>query len=324
MKILFVSSGTSKEGISPLVYKQGESLREQGVDIHYFKISGKGFLGYFRHIFKLKRHLSKNSYDLIHAHYGLSGLVAVFAKQKKQKMVISFMGTDLLGNRNRKGRTTITGNLLVRVNQRLAKHADFVIVKSKQMAHRINCRNKSVISNGVDLSEFYQIDRSSAMEKLGWNKESKHLFFMADPTRPEKNFPLVRDAFRKLMSQGIELHVFENISASDVIYYYNASDVCVLTSFHEGSPNVIKEAMACNCPIVSTGVGDVTDIFGNTEGCNISSFDHNDLTLKIKETITFSLGKGKTNGRNRIIDLGLDSGTVAKKIIKVYEQVLQN
>jgi teichuronic acid biosynthesis glycosyltransferase TuaC len=306
MKILFVSSGTSKEGISPLVYKQGESLREQGVDIHYFKISGKGFLGYFRHIFKLKRHLSKNSYDLIHAHYGLSGLVAVFAKQKKQKMVISFMGTDLLGNRNRKGRTTITGNLLVRVNQRLAKHADFVIVKSKQMAHRINCRNKSVISNGVDLSEFYQV------------------FFMADPTRPEKNFPLVRDAFRKLMSQGIELHVFENISASDVIYYYNASDVCVLTSFHEGSPNVIKEAMACNCPIVSTGVGDVTDIFGNTEGCNISSFDHNDLTLKIKETITFSLGKGKTNGRNRIIDLGLDSGTVAKKIIKVYEQVLQN
>ena len=95
----------------------------------------------------------------------------------------------------------------------------------------------------------------------------------------------------------------------------------VLTSFHEGSPNVIKEAMACNCPIVATNVGDVEFIIGDTKGCYISDFDANDVAEKIKLALEF--GK-KTEGRNRIIEFGLDSRSVARKIIRVYKQVLKS
>jgi glycosyltransferase involved in cell wall biosynthesis len=324
MRILFVSSGTSKDGISPLVLNQGESLKAQGINIEYFTINSKGFIGYFCHIFKLRKHLRKNSYDIIHAHYGLSGLVAVLSKQKKQKLIISFMGTDLLGNRTRNGKIKISGNLLVIVSQKLVKYADHIIVKSKEMVQKISCNNVSVIPNGVNLTEFYQIDKSVAIEKLGWDKGSKHIFFMADPKRPEKNFTLARAAFKKLMTEGIEIHILENIPTSRVVYYYNASDVCVLTSFHEGSPNAIKEAMACNCPIVSTGVGDVSEIFGNTDGCYISSFSQDDLTLKIFKALKFSRENGHTVGRNRIIELGLGSETVAQRIVKVYEKVIED
>jgi glycosyltransferase involved in cell wall biosynthesis len=105
--------------------------------------------------------------------------------------------------------------------------------------------------------------------------------------------------------------------------YYNAVDVILLTSLHEGSPNVVKEAMACNCPVVSTDVGDVRWLFGDTPGYFITSFDYKDVVEKIKLAINFREKYYQTKGRERIIDLGLDSGTVAGRIIDVYRQVLK-
>jgi teichuronic acid biosynthesis glycosyltransferase TuaC len=324
MKILFVSSGTSREGISPLVFNQGESLRKQGISIEYFTINSKGFPGYFRYIFKLKSLLRRSEFDLLHAHYGLSGLVALFAKRKKQKLIVSFMGTDLLGNHNRLNKSFISWNLLVWINQQLTQYTDAVIVKSNEMSRKISCLNKYVIPNGVNLSEFCQIDKTYSRKKLGWANQSKYVFFMADPKRPEKNYALAFKAVKQLGIHKIKLQLLLDIPSSEVVYYYNASDVCILTSFHEGSPNVIKEAMACNRPIVSTMVGDINEIFAETKGCYISSFDHNDLADKIEKAIEFSVENRVTLGRNRIIELGLDSETIAKRIVKVYEKVLNS
>jgi len=111
------------------------------------------------------------------------------------------------------------------------------------------------------------------------------------------------------------------IEHKHVTAYLNAVDVLVLTSFSEGSPNVIKEAMACNCPIVATDVGDVREIIGDTEGCYIAGFDANDVAKKIQLALQF--GK-RTQGRNRLIELGLDSDTVAQKISSIYSNVLKN
>ena len=100
--------------------------------------------------------------------------------------------------------------------------------------------------------------------------------------------------------------------------YLNAADALVLTSLWEGSPNVIKEAMACNLPIVSTDVGDVKEVIGDTEGCYITSYEPSDVAGKIKLALDF--GK-RTNGREKIKHLEIN--TIAKRIIDVYNEVLQ-
>jgi teichuronic acid biosynthesis glycosyltransferase TuaC len=85
---------------------------------------------------------------------------------------------------------------------------------------------------------------------------------------------------------------------------------------HEGSPNVIKEAMACNCPIVSTDVGDVKEVIGETEGCFISSFEAKDIATKLQLAINF----GRTKGRQNISKL--ESHKIAKEIEKIYQQTV--
>jgi glycosyltransferase involved in cell wall biosynthesis len=90
----------------------------------------------------------------------------------------------------------------------------------------------------------------------------------------------------------------------------------------EGSPNVIKEAMACNCPIVATDVGDIRWVLGETEGCYISSFDTKEFADKIRLALKYSETVGRTNGMKRIQELGLDSETIAKRIIDIYKKAL--
>ena len=106
------------------------------------------------------------------------------------------------------------------------------------------------------------------------------------------------------------------------ILYYNAADLLLLTSKHEGSPNIIKEAMACNCPVVSTDVGDVRWVIGNTKGCYITSSNPVGVAQKVMLALEFSEKNSRTKGRERIMELGLDSDTIAAKIIAVYKKVL--
>jgi teichuronic acid biosynthesis glycosyltransferase TuaC len=90
-----------------------------------------------------------------------------------------------------------------------------------------------------------------------------------------------------------------------------------LTSLHEGSPNIIKEAMACNCPIVSTDVGDVRDVVSGTEGCYVTTYDPEDIAEKLKSALQFNK---RTAGREKIQHL--DSNIIAHKIISIYKTIL--
>ena len=135
--------------------------------------------------------------------------------------------------------------------------------------------------------------------------------------RIEKNFKLASNAFDILDRKDVELNIVKNVNFSLIPYYMYAADVLILTSTREGSPNVIKEAMACNCPIVSTDVGDVREVIGNTEGCFLTTFNPEDVTEKLKKALAFAK---RTQGREHIKHL--DSNVIAKKIMKVYEKAL--
>lgn len=311
MKVLFVSSGNKKETISSLILEQGESIKKAGLEISYYRIKGKGLKGYQHNIFLLRKYLKSNRFDVIHAHYSLSGYVATLAGAKP--LVVSLMGSDV--------KESMIWRILLRLF--LTFSWDACIVKSEDMKNTLRIKNLKVVPNGVDLKFFFPLSKEVALEHLGWDRSKKHILFAADPDRKEKNFTLARKSFSLIDDRNTELHFLKNVSRSEIPYHYYASDVILLTSLWEGSPNVIKEAMACNCPIVSTNVGDVEWLLRDSPGHFITGFDPEDVANCIKLSLDKNKSPIKTNGRERIAKIGLDSETITNKIVELYKDLLK-
>jgi teichuronic acid biosynthesis glycosyltransferase TuaC len=322
-KVLFVSSGKGNQP-GPIIQSQAISLQKQGITIFQFTINQKGLKGYIKECFRLRGFLKKNKFELVHAHYGLTAIITLLAR-RKEKLVVSFMGDDIVGSRKPDGRISKKSIFLASFNAFLAYwFYDFSIVKSEQMLNKLKANNVALIPNGVDTSRFLPKSKAEERNKLKIDPQVKLAIFVSNPSRVEKNFLLAEKAVKILNNTNVSLLPLFGIDHQSLIDYYNAAELLVLTSYHEGSPNVIKEAMACNCPIVSTNVGDVKWVLGKTEGCYIASFNPQDFAEKVKTALDFSEKYGRTKGRERIIELGLDSKTVAKKIIGLYERVLNS
>lgn len=306
MKVLFISSGNAKDGISPIIKNQGESLIKEGVDVQYFTIKGKGLFSYLKHIRILYKHLSVNRYDLHHAHFSLSACVATLAGCKP--LVVSLMGSEMNSGLIIKNMIRLFANL----------RWDAVIVKSLSMKRRLRISKAIIIPNGVDLNavkpSISQSDDSS----------QKTVLFASDPAKYVKNYQLAEKSVSMVENYQVKLKVVHSISHGDVIKAINNTDVLLLTSLWEGSPNIVKEAMACNCPVVATKVGDIEWLFGDEPGHFISGFELEEVAEKITMALEFSETHKRTNGRNRITELGLDSGTVAKKIVSIYKDLALN
>ena len=312
MKVLFVCSGNSdNNNISPIVKAQAESLVYAGNEIHFFCIKGKGLLGYIRNVIPLTKEIKKKSYNVLHAHYLLCGIVAALAVMfTKLKLIVSLMGSDV-------NRSFFWRNIAVTYTRLFW---DATIVKSEEMKSNLGINIVEVIPNGVNLELFDEIDRYNCKDKLGLLKEKKYILFAANPEQRVKNFSLAKEACSQLTTHNSQLITLGKTPHEEIPLYINTCNVLILTSLWEGSPNIIKEAMACNCPIVSTDVGDVRWLLGNLEGHYIAKHEPEDFAKKIKLALEY--GK-RTKGRDRIIELGLDSETVAKRIVEVYERVLE-
>ncbi len=305
MEILFVSSGNTKNGISPIIHNQGTSLRKLGHDVSFFTIKGKGLKGYLRHIFILRKFLKKKSYDVVHAHYSLSAMTASLAGARP--LVVSLMGSDV--------KASPLLSKLIKLFQTIFWKK--VIVKSADMKASSKITKAKILPNGVDFEKFKPISRGEALEVTGWDPKKKHILFAANPKRPEKNFPLAEAAFELLGDSGIELHTLVDIPNELMPHYFNASDVILLTSLWEGSPNVIKEAMACNCKIVAVDVGDIKEVIADTPGCFISNFDSNTFSNQIRKALEYT---NKTTGRAKIAHL--NAKVIASKLTTIYNNIL--
>ena len=323
MNILFISSGNALNGISPLVENQGKSLIEYGHRVDFFTIQGKGLKGYCTAAFKLRKFLKRANYDLIHAHYGLSGIIALLAN-RGLPLIVSFMGDDLLGSNLKNGKISKLSKILTKVNRFMASHFySYSIVKSSRMFEILNIKNSEVIPNGVNLKHFYPEDKTKSRKELNLPLSEMIISFFSNPERSEKNYSLAQEAVKCLNTCNIKLIPVYNKNKNEIPKWLNASDVIVLTSLHEGSPNIIKEAMACNCPVVSTDVGDVKFVFGNMTGYYLGAFTPNEFAETLNRAIQFSKSEGKANGRQRIVDLGIDSAGIAERITMVYKKVLK-
>lgn len=310
MKILFLASANRDPKISPIIRSQGQSIADLGIDVEYFGIRGKNAFGYLKNIPKLRKVIREQQIEVIHAHYLFSGIVGVLTFSKIPT-ILSLMGSDLAGSKVRR--------ILARIFSFFWKS---LIVKSEQMSSWLNgaCL---VIPNGVDLNKFRQLDRSYACAKVGFVTSVINIVFFSNPKRPEKNYGLAVDVIDSIKGDSnINFSVVYNIDHSDIVYYLNACDILLLTSKWEGSPNIVKEAMACNTTVVATNVGDIPMLFANTEGYFTAEIEKESLRLALLKAINFKESGSIATGRNRIIELGFDSISIANRIIKIYKEAL--
>ncbi|QLG28360.1 glycosyltransferase family 4 protein [Halorarum halophilum] len=292
---------------------QVRALERQGIDETTLGVPGeqrftddgvddRSVLDYLRYYPQVLRE-SFDSYDLVHANYGLTAPAAI--GQPNLPVVLTLWGTDLMGKYGRLGRLC-------------ARRADAVIVMSERMAETlpIDCH---VIPHGVDLEQFRPFPQRPAREAIGWRHDASHVLFPYPEQRPVKDYPRaerVVEAARERYGGDIDLQTLYGVPHERMPLYMNAADALLLTSRREGSPNSVKEAMACDLPVVATDVGDVRTRLAGVDGSHVCRADG-----ELVDGLVDVLERGEpSTGREAIAPLGLEQ--MGERIRAVYESVL--
>lgn len=302
---------------APVVVRQVEFLRRCGVDVKVFPFRGSMRPGnYLKAWASVQREVRRKRYDLIHAQWGQSALPAI---NKPLPLVVTYRGSDLEGIVGGDGRYTTSGRILATLSRFVARLADQVIVVSRSLADKLPNRPYHIIPSGVDLDQFKPMPKAGCRRELGLDLEKRYVLFAADKSNPVKRYDLAQAAVEQLRPRmDVELLSLGNVPHARMPVWMNACDALLLTSRHEGSPDVIKEAIACNLPVVSTDVGDVRERLEGIGGCFICEDDrpesvayHLDHVLQLLRRLD-----AQTAARE------LDESTLTQKVIEVYETVI--
>lgn len=315
LKILFVISG-KKSGGSPITRNQGASLEKQGVLVDYYIVNTRGVLGYLCNIKPLRKQIKSKSYDVIHAHYAFCGYLASLATIGMSiPIVTSVMGSDIQAHK-----------IYPCIARLFAKCTPWqaVVVKSQEMKRRLGVSRAIVLPNGVNMDRFKEYDKQDCQKRLGWDVKKVHVLLPADPSDPRKNAPLAEGAIKLLNESGnynIEFHGMVGVPNEHTPILYNAADAVVLPSLYEGSANAVKEAMACNVPIVTTDMGDCRERLDGLDGCYVAkTYEVEKFAELLEKAIKFD---GRTKGRERLLADELSDSQVAQKLVEIYKRVMK-
>lgn len=302
MKILIVASH-NKGYYAPFINEQAAALKRRGCEIEFYGVTGKGIKGYLAALPELKKSIRSFKPDIIHAHYGLSGLLANM--QRKVPVVTTYHGSDI----NEKSVLPFS-----HIAMRLSRFNIFVSQRTLEIAKPK--KNYVLLPCGVDLNELQLTTKSEARKRLGLTEGGKYVLFAGAFGNAVKNYPLAKSAMGLLPKA--ELIELEGYTREQVTLLMCAADAILMTSHTEGSPQVIKEAMACGCPVVSVDVGDVKELCGDIPGCFVC-----DRSAKaLADCLTAVFGYERTEGRARIIERGLTNELISEKLLKIYRSVI--
>lgn len=309
----------------PFVTEQGESLRKAGCEVEYFLVKGSYLLA----VRELKKKIWEFRPDIVHAHFGLSAITAEL--QSLVPVVATFHNGETLNWHV---------NLMSSLMSLRAKHVIYVAQHIYDLVY-FKAKHYSIIPCGVPVDQCVVIDKAEARKQLGWSDDKKYILFGGAFANLRKNYPLLRDAVNILNlkletlnpKSRIEIVEMRGLSREQCVLRMNAVDLFALPSHSEGSPQALKEAMACNCPCVATDIADVKYLFGDEPGHWIlrnprkthERWDGDEKSLDemvalLQEALAYDK---RTNGRERILKLGLSNEQVAKRIIDIYESIIK-
>jgi glycosyltransferase involved in cell wall biosynthesis len=246
-----------------------------------------GPTAYYRMRSKIARAVNEFDPDVIHVMYG--GVMAdqVTRHHRGQPVVVTFHGSDLLGENLSGWTRKIISRYGVYCSRRAARAADGVIVVARHLLRALHgavpLNKVHVIPCGIDLERFKPMNPLLCKQKLGWSIRSFHVLFASSSGDPVKRPELARAAVAQMSEseRPAEFHYLSGIPTAEMPLWLNAGDALLLTSLHEGSPNIVKEALACGLPVVSVDVGDVAERIEGVEGCYLARSGPADLAAKL-------------------------------------------
>ncbi|WP_255191705.1 glycosyltransferase [Natronobeatus ordinarius] len=293
---------------APFMTQQLAALERRGVSFSTLSVPGEidettsrdpaDYLRFFPQVLGE----SRNGYDLVHAHYGTTAPMAL--AQLRLPVVLSLWGSDLHGP-------------VSPVSRACARVCDEVVVMSPEMRDVLG-RACTVIPDGVDLERFAPTSQSAARAAVGWAADEYHVLFPYSPERELKNYPRARrvvDAVDGMLERPVRLQTVYGVDHDAVSDYMNAADALLLTSHSEGSPNSVKEALACNLPVVAVDVGDVRERLAGVSPSRVAT-SNRELVTGLAEVLESG---ERSNGREAVREVSLDRTT--GRLLEVYERV---
>ena len=314
-------------GVAPFVREQVEALCTQGCMCQYYHVKGKGIFGYLREIPRLRKAIHDIHPEIIHAHYGLSCLLANLAT-RKVPVVSTYHGSDI-NNPNVRSCSKIA--------MRLSAWNIFVSQQNMQLIGATEGEKCSLIPCGVNLPAPWQELQNQPIGQMTFKQwvntilalNKKHVLFAGAFDNPVKDPELAKAVVQALnrrvnanetASEGIKREVqlieLKGYTRDQVNALMYTCDALLMTSKTEGSPQVIKEAMACGLPIVSTDVGDVKEQIKDLDACYVSRIRNpKELAGLLLQALAY---EQRTNGKQKIIAEGLRNEDIAQKLIYIY------
>lgn len=292
------------------IKEQVDSIKKLAPDLEVDLLHIKGrdsIFNYLKAIFHVRRLVKEKKYNLIHAHYGLAGLVSIF--QKRVPVICTFHGSDVL--------YVWWQKIISKALACFIKHS---IAVSESIAKKLPTTRVSIIPCGVNISLFKPIDKEESRRKLNLKIRKKYLLFPGNPKREVKNYPLFKKILELLKKDfQVEEIILNGFKRTEVKYALNSADLVLITSKSEASNMVLKEALACNTPVVSIDVGDAAKQLKDLKNCEVTSSNPEDVYRAVyrifkKEKIEYSY-------REKISYLS--SKYVAKRIIELYKKSIR-
>ena len=257
--------------------------------------------------------------DITHIYWGgISGLMA--ALFVKGKSIVSLLGSDLYGSYQSNGSRVKSSIIQSICSQCIPVVASQVIVMSDRMKRYmwpLATKRINVVPEGISLDKFYPLDKLESRSILGWDQDKFVILFFYQG-QGVKNIALAQEAIRILSKKikNVEMKLIKGINHDDLNPLYNAADCLLMTSFHEGSNNSIKEAMACNLPVVSVTCGDAEERLSCVINSHVCGYDANDLSAALYETY---LSNDRSNGRTYVDQVSLEY--CGRELINIYKNV---
>lgn len=324
IRVLFVTNAwphESRPGHGAHAAREVRALEQEGVDVRVLPIHG--FLGRWayaeaaREVARLSR---GRGFDIVHGFLGHAGAVA--RMQRRAPLVVTYTGSDLLGDHRGGARATRKSRVEAIAFRQLARVASATITCAAHMELALppSCRARNhVVPTSVPSDLFRPIPRAEARAQLGWDRDQQVVLFAADPARQVKNHALAVAAHARLVQTlpSVALRVTSDVPWQEMPVRMSAADALLLTSRSEGSPGAVKEAMACELPVVSVAVGDVPALLDGVPGCQVCAADAGALAAGLER----ALAHGRSP-QARAAVAAFDVGPTARRVVSIYEHVL--